>query len=255
MKLKIFLFCICGLLLNSYPSFALDYNKIIAKYNGITPQEWGETTTGVQTHLSTTKNVIALTFDACGSPKGSSFDANLLDYLIQHQIKATLFLNSRWIKANPDLFLKLSSYPFLEIENHGTMHKPCSVNGQSAYNIPGTNSIEEVIAEIMDNQNLVEQLTKRKPKFYRSGTNYYDEVAVQIAKDLGVQPLGYSVLGDAGATYSAEQVKNALLTAKPGDIVICHMNHPESGTGEGVIQAIPLLQAKGFTFVTLIDVH
>jgi peptidoglycan/xylan/chitin deacetylase (PgdA/CDA1 family) len=61
------------------------------------------------------------------------------------------------------------------------------------------------------------------------------------------------VLGDAGATFTKEQVTAALLTSVPGSIVILHMNHPESGTGKGVMAAVPLLKKKGFRFVRLSD--
>ena len=59
------------------------------------------------------------------------------------------------------------------------------------------------------------------------------------------------MLGDAGATYTAEQVRAALLTSKPGDIIIAHMNHPGAGTGAGIMAAVPELQKKGFRFVKL----
>ena len=62
-----------------------------------------------------------------------------------------------------------------------------------------------------------------------------------------------AVLGDAGASYSAAQVRTALLTSKPGDIIIAHMNHPEAGTGAGIIAAMPELKKRGFRFVKLSD--
>ena len=46
--------------------------------------------------------------------------------------------------------------------------------------------------------------------------------------------VGFNVLGDAGATYSKDKVKQALLTAPAGSIVIFHMNIPESETFEGI---------------------
>ena len=138
-----------------------------------------------------------------------------------------------------------------EIENHGYQHKPCSVTGQFVYGIKGTASPGEVFDEIGKNGQKIQQLTGRQPKYYRSGTAYYDEVAVEIAGILGYQVVGFSVLGDKGATYSAAQVKVALLTAKPGSIIICHMNHPEKETAEGVIAAVPELKKRGFRFVRL----
>ena len=65
---------------------------------------------------------------------------------------------------------------------------------------------------------------------------------------------GYSVLGDAGATFSAHKVTLQLSSVKGGDIVLLHMNHPESGTREGVADAILYLENQGFSFVRLSDV-
>lgn len=171
----------------------------------------------------------------------------------EERIPATLFINKRWIINNEELFLQLAKDPLFQIENHGTEHLPLSVSGGEAWGIPATTSPEEVYEEIMNNHETVKELTGRKMTLFRSGTAYYDEVAVELAKELGYQVVNFDVLGDAGATFSAEQVKNALLTARPGSIALLHMNQPASGTAEGVVQAIPLLKEKGFEFVLLKD--
>lgn len=226
-------------------------SEIVSAYSGQVPEQWAETVTGVKTSLATGERVIALTFDACGSPKGKGIDADLIAFLDREKIPATLFINARWIDANPELFLELASNPLFTIANHGFMHRPASVNGRSVYGINGTKDAGELVDEIELNARKIESLTGKRPRYYRSGTAYYDEIAVQIAERLGHKVIGFSVLGDAGATYSAEQVTAALLTSSPGSIVILHMNHPESGTGKGVIAAIPLLKKKGYRFVHL----
>ena len=200
------------------------------------------------------KKILALTFDACGgSVRANGYDASLIDYLNKNQIPATLFISGKWIDANPRLFLQLAANNLFEIGNHGLNHVPCSVNGKSAYNIKGTVSVAEVIAEIDGNDQKIRSLTGRVPHYYRSGTNYYDEIAVKIVQDLGYQAVGYSVLGDAGATFNREQVKKALLDARAGSIVIFHFNHPEGDTAEGIKDAIPILINRGFKFVKLSD--
>ncbi|MDG5787818.1 polysaccharide deacetylase family protein [Evansella sp. AB-P1] len=217
------------------------------------PTQWGEQVTGVKNKLETNDHVIALTFDACGGPYGSGYDEKLIRYLRENNIPATLFINARWIKENRSVFLELSEDPLFYIENHGTEHLPLSINGGTAWGISGTKSVEEVIAEVMENQLLISEITGRKPSFFRSGTAYYDEVAVNIVNDLGLSVVNYNVLGDAGATFTSEQVKNSLLASQPGSIVLLHMNQPTSGTAEGIIEAIPILQQQGFEFVTLYD--
>ncbi len=183
------------------------------------------------------------------------FDKALIDFLEKEKIPATLFINGRWIEPNRKDFDRLAANPLFEIGNHGLTHKPASVNGRSVYGIQGTKSIAELVDEIELNAEKIESLTGIRPKYYRSGTAYYDEVAVKIAGELGQQVAGFSLLGDAGATYSRQQVKNALLSAKPGDIIILHFNHPESGTAGGVMDAIPELKKRGYRFVRLSDVE
>jgi peptidoglycan/xylan/chitin deacetylase (PgdA/CDA1 family) len=219
------------------------------------PSQWGENVTGVTARFASDKKEIALTLDACGgSAKSSQYDAELIDYLIRNKIPATLFINARWIDTNPEIFQKIASNPLFEIGNHGTAHRPLSVNGKSVYNIQGTRSPEEVQREIEGNSRKIEQLTGKRPLFFRSGTAYYDEEAVRIARAHGVEIAGFAIVADAGATLDAAEVARRIKNVQSGDIVIAHMNHPESGTREGIIEAVDALRGAGFTFVRLSDV-
>lgn len=224
----------------------------LSKYQGKQPRQWGEKSSGVAYRLKTDDKVIALTFDACGgSTLSNGFDTDLISYLDQMKIPATLFISGQWINANRDLFLELAANPLFEIANHGYRHLPSSVDGRSAYGIKGTDNMAAAVEEIEDNQRLIESLTGKSPAYYRSGTNFYDEITVQIARDMGIQPVGYYVLGDAGATFTRRQVGQALQNTKAGSIVIFHFNHPEGFTAEGIHDAIPKLLAQGYKFVKL----
>lgn len=230
-------------------------NSLINRYAGQVPSQWNERVTGVKWRIKGDKKVIALTFDACGSARGMAYDRQLIEFLDKEQVAATLFINNRWIDPNRAVFDRLAANPLFEIANHGFQHKPASVNGKAVYGITGTKTVGELVDEIELSAARIETLTGKRPRFYRSGTAYYDEIAVAIANDLHQQVAGFSLLGDAGATYSREQVKAALLAARPGDIVIMHFNHPESGTAQGVMAAVPLLKQRGFRFVRLSDVE
>jgi peptidoglycan/xylan/chitin deacetylase (PgdA/CDA1 family) len=225
--------------------------RLVAAYKNRKPTDWGERVAGVKTQLDTTERVIALTFDACGGPRGSRYDAALIDCLRAEKIPATLFVSGSWIDANPALFKKLAADPLFEIENHGLAHKPCSVNGNKAYGIKGTASVADLVDEIEKNSRKIGAVTGGKPKFYRPGTAYCDEVAVKVAGELGYAVVNYSILGDAGATRPKEKVREAMLEAGPGAIVILHMNQPRSQTAAGLKEAIPLLRQKGYRFVKL----
>ncbi|SDE32402.1 polysaccharide deacetylase family protein [Desulfuromonas thiophila] len=227
--------------------------RLVARFDGERPRLWAEQVPGVKTRIAANEPVIALTLDACGSPTGMGADTELIAFLERQRVPATLFINARWIEPNRALFERLAANPLFEIANHGLAHKPASVSGRSIYGLAGTANVAELVDEIELAARRLQQLTGRRPAFYRSGTAYYDEVAVQLAQALGQQVAGFSILGDRGATYSSAQVRDALLASQAGDIIIAHMNHPEAGTGQGIMAAVPLLRQRGLRFVRLSD--
>lgn len=213
------------------------------------PTQWGMALPGIATSFVPDGRQLALTFDAC---RGGCDDA-LLDTLRRNQVPAVLFLNAKWMDQHPDRAAQLAADPLFEIGNHGTRHVPLSVTGRSAYGIAGTRSVAEATDEVWANHQKLTALTGRAPRFFRPGTAHYDDVAVGIVHQLGEQPLGFAVNGDAGATLPAAKVRANVTGAAPGAIVISHMNHPEAGTGAGYAAAIPQLRAAGWEFVSLRD--
>ncbi len=222
-----------------------------SKYGGKTPSQWGLQVDGVV--LRTEGPQVCFTADACGGPNGSGYNAALIDLLITQQIPATLFINKRWAEANPAVFQDLVASPLFEIANHGTNHLPLSVQGKSAYKIAGTASIDEVVDEVWDNHEFLTKEVGTAPRFFRSGTAHYDEIAATIVRDLGEMPVNFDVNADAGATYDANQIISACRDAKPGSILIAHMNQPQSATAEGMKTAFAEMTSRGLTFSTLSD--
>ncbi|WP_280697037.1 polysaccharide deacetylase family protein [Kitasatospora sp. GP82] len=227
---------------------------MVARYGRATPSSWGFDAPGVLGRLPSAERVIALTFDACGGPGGDGYDEALVGFLREHAVPATLFLNSRWIDANQAAFGQLAADPLFEIGNHGTRHVPLSVSGRSAYGIPGTRDAGEVFDEIAGNREKLTGLLGRPPRFFRPGTAYCDDIAARIVTDLGERLVGFTVNGDAGATFTAGQVEHEVAAVPPGSIVIGHMNHPGHGTSAGIAAAVPQLLASGHRFVRLSDV-
>ncbi|MCG7297310.1 polysaccharide deacetylase family protein [Corynebacterium afermentans] len=221
-------------------------------YAGRVPQTFGTSMRGIVEMVPVTpgRRTIALTFDACGGPSGSAVDQGLIDALREFAVPATLFLSATWIEANPDATRKLAADPLFRLENHGTRHLPLSVNGEAAYGIAGTATPAEAIAEIDGNRALLADYGVEST-WFRSGTAHYDDVAVDIARDRGVAIAGYSVNGDFGATAAADHVASAIMQAPDGAIVLAHMNHPTSGTGPGVRQALEQLPNDEVRFTFL----
>ncbi|MGT2460550.1 polysaccharide deacetylase family protein [Sinomonas atrocyanea] len=223
--------------------------QIGRQFAGRLPKAWGLQVPGVVTRAAVAS--VALTFDACGGRGGGGYDARLIAALRKHRVPATLFLNARWIAANPGPAAELAADPLFELADHGTAHRPLSVTGRAAYGIPGTASLAAVYQELLSNRPHLESLMGTPRPWYRPGTAYYDDVAADVVRAVGLVPVGFSLNGDGGATFSPAQVATEVGKARAGDIVISHMNHPEGGTALGYEAALPRLAGQGTTFTTL----
>lgn len=226
--------------------------ELEAGFGDQAPRQWGLDVDGVV--LRSGAPSIALTFDACGGGTGSGCDEELISALVDSGTPATLFVNARWIDANPRTTRDLLNNPLFELANHGTRHVPLSVSGRQAYGIGGTASVGEVYDEVAGNQVLMTELIGAPPRFFRPGTAHFDDVAARIVAAMGLIPVNFDINADAGATFTPRQVLAATTAATPGSICIGHFNRPGSGTAAGVVEAIAELRARGATFARLGDV-
>jgi len=235
---------------NSYKILKL---AIIKKYSKEKPKYFVQWFHGIKHKFKTDKKEIALTFDACGGPNGNGYDKRLINLLIKENIPATLFISGRWLKHNKKTFIELSNNQLFEIGNHGLKHRPLSANGKSKYKIKGTKSVGQVVNEVELNGRIIEKITGKRPLFFRSGTAYYDDVALKILKELNYIPVNFTnIVGDAEKKYSYKQIaKRILYFSKPGRILLFHMNHPQKTTYRALKIAIPILKKRGFRFVNL----
>ncbi|MEI6518580.1 MAG: polysaccharide deacetylase family protein [bacterium] len=210
---------------------------------------------GVVQHFSTDKKEVALTIDFCrGMKNKSSYDDKLISTLIKEKIPATLFMTKIWIEANKNTAKKLVTMKQFDIENHGENHYVCSTTGKSVYHIKACQSVEEVQNEVLNSGKLIKEITGKQPTFFRGATAQYDQGGAETIVNLGYKIAGYAINGDGGATFKEKDVKNAFLSAKPGDIIIIHGGHPEGNTAEGVISVIQEMKKKGMVFRLLRDV-
>ena len=195
----------------------------------------------------------ALTFDACGGPRGSGYDEALVETLRRHGVAATLFLNARWITTNPTLAAELAADPLFELGTHGVQHRPLTVRGQEAYGIAGTRSVGEAYDDIVGGLDAVAELTGHRPRWFRPGTAWADDVGVEVARRLRVKVASFSINVDEGATASKKVVARNFGKARSKTITLAHLNHPEGRTAEGLAKALPRLLDAGRRFTTLSD--
>ncbi|WP_309388972.1 polysaccharide deacetylase family protein [Chelatococcus sambhunathii] len=198
------------------------------------------------------ERAVALTFDACSG----AFDDRIFEALMQGDIKATIFVTDRWIRHNPGNLKLLQSRPDLfQIENHGAEHVPPVTDALEVFGIRSAGTIDAVRAEVEGGSRSIQTATGRRPVWYRGATARYSADAMKAIADMKFRIAGYSLNADNGASLPAGVVERHIRQAKPGDVVIAHINQPHRPSGAGVAAGIQALKDAGWRFVRLEDVE
>lgn len=225
---------------------------IVKKYSGIKPKIFSQSVPGVKEKIDTVEKIVAVTLDACGGKKGSGYDIELITFLRVNKIPATLFMTGLWIDANPAIVKELSADPLFEIENHGMLHKPASVQGSVIYGRRGAKNTGELVDEIELNAIKIQKITGRRPLFYRPGTAYFDDVAVKIVYDLKQIPMNFSIVSGDAAEFKPERIERRILSGvKNGSVIIGHMNRPGKNLYPALKKSLLVLKERGYRFVKL----
>lgn len=189
---------------------------------------------------------IALTLDACSG----DFDRAFAEGLVAQNVRSTIFVTARWIARHPDDIQYLKAHRDLfDIENHGAEHKaPTLGSTRGPYGVPAVATLEGLDDEVNGGEKALEGAFGTKAHWFRGATALYSPEALERLHAKGWQVAGYSVPLDDGASLPANKVEQRALSAKPGDVLIGHINHPRAGTREGVLRALPELKRRGLHF-------
>lgn len=192
------------------------------------------------------KKEVALTFDACETKTPSHFDPVILDYLIRNKIPATFFVSAKFALRNPSRLAEVSRYPFIEIENHSYHH---NIHMEK---MPK----EKIIEEIRSTQNIIEKTTGVKTKYFRFPAGNYDKKTLDTVEGMGYKVVHWSFAsGDPDKNLQAERIiKWVLKAAKPGSILIFHINGRGYTTPKTLPVIVESLKKRGFSFVRLDEV-
>jgi len=192
---------------------------------------------------------IALTLDACGG----KYDGDLIEFLIKNQIPATIFATKKWLVRNPQgLSIIKAHLDLFDVENHGEKHIPAVIGkDRTVYGIQGEPDVVHLRREVVKGAQAVEKATGVAPHWYRGATGEYDAQAIKEIEKLGYKIAGFSVNADNGATLKKSTIEKRLKRVKAGDVIIAHMNKPESDSAEGLAVGLADLLKAGFVFVRL----
>lgn len=192
---------------------------------------------------------IALTLDACGG----KYDSDLIEFLIKNRIPATIFVTKRWLHRNTHGLSDIKAHlDLFDVENHGEKHIPAVIGvGRNVYGIPGQPDIDHLRREVVEGARAVEKAIGVSPHWYRGATGEYDAQAIKEIDRLGYKIAGFSVNADNGATLTKRTIERRLGRVKAGDVIIAHMNRPDSDSAEGLAAGLAYLLKSGFVFVRL----
>ena len=195
------------------------------------------------TKLNTKKNLLALTFDACETKTASYFDEDILKYIIENKINATLFISGKFAKRNSERLKEISKLNFIEIENHSLNHY---MNMQKL-------DVATIKTEVLENEKLLESIIGYKTIFFRFPAGNYDKKTLDIVESLGYKVVHWAFAsGDPDKNVTAEKLENFVVTkSKPSDVLIFHINGRGYNTKYALPKIVERLKNKGYSFVKL----
>jgi peptidoglycan/xylan/chitin deacetylase (PgdA/CDA1 family) len=183
---------------------------------------------------------IALTFDACTTRDPSPYDPRIPAVLEALRVPATFFVGGGWaLEERPEL-RALARNPLFEIGNHTFSHPHLTRIPDAA-----------IRDELLRTQAVVAAETGRAPTLFRPPYGEYDARVLRIASELGLTTVEYDLPSgdpDAHATTDA-LVRWVLRQARPGSIVVMHVNHRRFHTAEALPAIVAGLRARGFELV------
>jgi peptidoglycan/xylan/chitin deacetylase (PgdA/CDA1 family) len=181
---------------------------------------------------------IALTFDACSTTEVQKYDARVVHALVEHKVPATIFIGGSWARDEAEALKALAKNPLFELGNHTYSHPHLTWKTD-----------DRIREELVRTQEEISSLTGVKPKLFRPPFGEYDDRVVKIAKAVGLRTVEYDLpSGDPGAPKD-KLVEWVVQQAKPGSIVVMHLNHVKFHTADALPEIIAGLRQRGFTFV------
>ena len=193
--------------------------------------------------VTTNEPVVALTFDACATKKqANGFDRKVFEILARDQIPATLYLSGRWVEMHPSAAKVIAAAPWIELGNHTYSHPRLSLM-----------RTDRIRMQIRRTNMILDKKIGRPALSLRPPAGAWNATVVKIANEEQLPVVLWSVIsGDAGGHVPAERMDRTVLEqAKPGAIIIFHINKRAPFTKKALPVIIAGLRERGFRFVTV----
>jgi len=192
--------------------------------------------------VETSEPAVAITFDACATrTHGYGFDRKVYEVLRQGAVPATIFVSGRWVDFHPAEMAELARDPLITFGDHSFDHPHMS-------RLPPARVAEEI-----DQTEAALARYGKKSVAFRPPFGDWSRRVIDVVHGRGLPTVTWDVVsGDPSArTTKAGMIRNVVGHAKPGSIVIFHINGRGRRTAEALPEILRALRGQGLRFVPL----
>lgn len=175
------------------------------------------------------KKMVALTINVAW---GNEYLPNMLETLKKHNVKATFFLEGRWVKENPSL-AKMIAEADQEVGNHSYTHP--NMKTLSA------GMIEEQLTKTND---MIEATTNQQVRWFAPPSGSFRDEVVNLAAKHGMGTIMWTVDTIDWQRPEPSVLLNRVLTKVHSGAII--LMHPTSSTARSLDTMIVQLKKKGY---------
>ncbi len=192
--------------------------------------------------VETRQPEVALTFDACATKKGwYGFDRDVFEILKREQVPATIFVSGLWVETHPEAMASLTGDPLIEFGDHSYDHPHMT-----------SLSLSRMGQEIDETEAALSRYGRHSVAF-RPPFGDWNRHVIDLVRDRQLPTVTWDVVsGDPSAHATTDGIVRAVLTqARPGSIIIFHINGRGWKTHEALPEVLAGLRERGFKFVPL----
>jgi peptidoglycan-N-acetylglucosamine deacetylase len=183
-------------------------------------------------------NAVALTID---DGPDNRWTPMVLDLLAEYGVPATFCLIGQQAKEFPKLVHRIVAAGH-QIADHTVTH-PLDLPSFSA---------DRIREEIVGAHDIIGQISGKAPRWFRSPGGAWTNRIFDTATEHGMICIDWQVDPRDWSRPGTPSIEHTLLTAKAGDIVLCHDGGGDrSQTVQALRTVIPALKQRGLTFVAL----
>lgn len=168
---------------------------------------------------------------------GEEYLLDILATLKKHNVKATFFLEGRWVQKNPDL-AKMIAEGHHDIGNHSYTHPNLET-------LPTAKTIEE----LTKTNDIIEATTGVRPVWFAPPSGAFRKETVGIAKQMNMETIMWSVDTIDWQKPSKEVLLGRVLPKLHNGALI--LMHPTQSTRDSLETLIAEARKKGYQFGTV----